>query len=265
MQNKPRILYVDNDPNVRMLIRRLLASFSPLAVDFAADATYALSLLIKNKYDLVLTDVNLPDFSGIWLLEKIRGNIDLKTTKVVALTADAGLEYVKIAGFDRVFHCVIDIDRFPIQLVQFLVDDATVTMGKHHFFQSYYHGLSYFQDQDKEILKKIDEQISLLKAFPSWEEFTRIPLGGWKASYPFSQIVPDPNEVVWFIDESKTSVFEATIHEIEKFVSKYEIIQYYLIAQDFSWAIAKNHQNKLFAVGDVVEKNLQDFLDKGSI
>ncbi|HMA62179.1 MAG TPA: PAS domain S-box protein, partial [bacterium] len=67
------ILVVEDEPTVRKTFRHFL-SFGSYQVDTAKNSQQALELFKKNqvKYDLVISDIILPDMNGIDLVEKIR-------------------------------------------------------------------------------------------------------------------------------------------------------------------------------------------------
>lgn len=71
-----KILYVEDDPgNVELTQRELRRSAPHFSVDVAATRQEALDLLEQQgeEYDLVLTDLRLPDGDGLSLLKHIRG------------------------------------------------------------------------------------------------------------------------------------------------------------------------------------------------
>jgi diguanylate cyclase (GGDEF)-like protein/PAS domain S-box-containing protein len=66
-----RVLVVDDDTPARQLVRKYLASRG--AVVFEAENPYfALGRLTDADIDLVITDLNMPGRSGLWLVEEIR-------------------------------------------------------------------------------------------------------------------------------------------------------------------------------------------------
>jgi DNA-binding NtrC family response regulator len=67
----PRILLVEDDVDVRPLLEHILldADFEVTAVE---TQTNALALLEKQPFDLVVTDVNLPDGSGLKIADKAK-------------------------------------------------------------------------------------------------------------------------------------------------------------------------------------------------
>ena len=73
---KPRILHVDDDPDIRLLISASLHDFGYVVATAGTNAE-ALELARQLKFDLCILDVKLPDGSGIELCQKIQ---DLQPT-----------------------------------------------------------------------------------------------------------------------------------------------------------------------------------------
>jgi two-component system cell cycle response regulator CpdR len=69
----PRILLVDDDAAVRQVIERLLTQKGH-TVTTATDGVKALRLLEASSFDLVISDVVMPDMEGLQLLREIRKN-----------------------------------------------------------------------------------------------------------------------------------------------------------------------------------------------
>ena len=66
-----RILYVEDDDETRLLMQRLLAR-AGYHVLTSSNRTEALSTAGKNKLDLLIVDLALPDGSGLSLLNETR-------------------------------------------------------------------------------------------------------------------------------------------------------------------------------------------------
>jgi len=66
-----RILHVDDDPDIRLLIAASLQNFGYF-VATAGTSAEALDLAKQFKFDLSILDVRLPDGSGIELCQKIK-------------------------------------------------------------------------------------------------------------------------------------------------------------------------------------------------
>jgi len=79
------------------------------------------------QLNLILLDIRLPYEDGYAALKKIRSSASLKTTRVVAVTAEASTEQMKKArgaGFDGFLGKPLDPDRFPDQIQRILSGDA---------------------------------------------------------------------------------------------------------------------------------------------
>jgi len=88
-----RILVVDDDADVRLLLRALLERAGALVRE-AADGREALRLLFDARPDVIVLDVAMPEFDGWQTLERVR---DLTDVPVLMLTARDG-ELEKVRG-----------------------------------------------------------------------------------------------------------------------------------------------------------------------
>jgi DNA-binding response OmpR family regulator len=83
MNSRPRLLVVDDDADIRLLLRELLGR-AGFEVDEAADGRTALRRLYEQPPALVILDVAMPEMDGYQTLERIR---DLSDVPVIMLTA----------------------------------------------------------------------------------------------------------------------------------------------------------------------------------
>jgi two-component system, probable response regulator PhcQ len=86
---QPRVLLVDDDPNVTQALLRTLRREAYL-VDTANSPGQALGLLAENVYDVVVSDEQMPGMSGAMLLARIRQEHP-ETVRII-LTGHANLE-----------------------------------------------------------------------------------------------------------------------------------------------------------------------------
>jgi len=70
-QLNARVLVVDDDAPARQLVRKYLSSRGGTVFE-AENAYYALGRLTEAEIDLVITDINMPGRSGLWLIEEVR-------------------------------------------------------------------------------------------------------------------------------------------------------------------------------------------------
>ncbi|MDQ3064838.1 MAG: response regulator [bacterium] len=81
-----KIMLVEDDNNLREIYEaRLLAEGYEIVS--AHDGEEALALAIKEKPDLIISDIMMPKISGFDMLDILRGTPEIKNTKVIMMTA----------------------------------------------------------------------------------------------------------------------------------------------------------------------------------
>src|SRR5260370_24903723 len=73
--NKATILVVDDEPQIRRVLRTTLSSNGYEVVE-AKNGQEAVEFVIRQRPDLILLDVNLPDMSGLEACSKIRSSFE---------------------------------------------------------------------------------------------------------------------------------------------------------------------------------------------
>jgi chemotaxis protein histidine kinase CheA/CheY-like chemotaxis protein len=80
------ILVVDDSLNTREIEKGILESYG-YRVSVAQDGLDALGKASEFKYDLVITDIEMPHLDGFSLTEKLRNNADYKNTPIIIMTS----------------------------------------------------------------------------------------------------------------------------------------------------------------------------------
>lgn len=70
-ENKPRILLVDDEPVVLASLRRLLRNEN-YVLQYALSGQQALAMLETQQFEVILSDMTMPEMSGTQLFEKVR-------------------------------------------------------------------------------------------------------------------------------------------------------------------------------------------------
>src|SRR5690349_24730298 len=85
-----KILVVDDFSTMRRIVRNLLVElgFSNPLIQEADDGENAIAMLRSQPFDLVVTDWNMPNMTGIDLLKAIRAEASLKGLPVLMVTAE---------------------------------------------------------------------------------------------------------------------------------------------------------------------------------
>jgi EAL domain-containing protein (putative c-di-GMP-specific phosphodiesterase class I) len=84
-----RVLLVDDEPSLRRALGRILAN-AGFDVTIAADGREAIALVDGGKFDVIVSDLRMPEMDGLTLLREIRGR-DLDVP-VVFLTGSPSVE-----------------------------------------------------------------------------------------------------------------------------------------------------------------------------
>ena len=82
-----RIAIIEDDPDARRLLRRVLQARGEYQIFEAAGGREGLELVRQRKPDLVLLDLMMPEVDGFEVLETIRGDEELAATRIIVITA----------------------------------------------------------------------------------------------------------------------------------------------------------------------------------
>jgi two-component system cell cycle response regulator DivK len=120
----PRILYIEDNRDNRMLVRRILmASDYDFVVEEADNAITGIEMAEKNPPDLILMDMSMPEMDGLTATRKIRTMDKLRDILIVALTANAmegDKERTLEAGCNGYIRKPIDVDKLPDEILSYL-------------------------------------------------------------------------------------------------------------------------------------------------
>ena len=121
-EDKGTILYVEDNPDNRMLVRRILLSEDYGLIE-ANNAFEALEVIKQRKPDLILMDINMPDMDGSTLTAKIKAMPGFERVPILALTANVmrgDRERTLEAGCDGYIQKPLDIDQLIKEIERFL-------------------------------------------------------------------------------------------------------------------------------------------------
>ncbi len=87
-----KILVVEDSPTMRQLITFTLKRLQGVEIVEANDGVDALKKLSGNKFDLILTDINMPIMDGLKLVSLIRSDPANAAIPIVIITTEGGQE-----------------------------------------------------------------------------------------------------------------------------------------------------------------------------
>ncbi|MFY9558014.1 MAG: response regulator [Blastocatellia bacterium] len=117
----PKILVVEDNLDTRELIH-LHLSIEGFTVVIAANGREGLYMAGAERPDLIITDVNMPEVSGIDMVKQLRTNPELEKTPILVLTAfgreemDEGIR----AGADRAMNKPVHLDALMDEVRELL-------------------------------------------------------------------------------------------------------------------------------------------------
>jgi two-component system chemotaxis response regulator CheY len=93
-----KFLVVDDFSTMRRIVRGLLKELGWHHVAEAEDGAEALSLLQAQRFDFVVTDINMPNMDGFALLQAIKADAALRHLPVLMVTAEARKHDIVLAA-----------------------------------------------------------------------------------------------------------------------------------------------------------------------
>ena len=85
-------LVVEDSPMMRQLLVFALSRVKNLRVTEADDGVDGLRKLAGNRYDIILTDINMPIMDGLKLVKRVRTDPMHKDTPIVVITTEGSDE-----------------------------------------------------------------------------------------------------------------------------------------------------------------------------
>ncbi|MDX9703436.1 MAG: sigma-54 dependent transcriptional regulator [Candidatus Auribacterota bacterium] len=126
-----KVLVVDDEILMRRFLQESFERFE-IAVQTVQDATRALYMLNDEQFDVVFTDIKMPNMSGIELLKRIKGQFP--QTEVVVMTAygtiETAIEAMKYGAFDYILK-PFSVDQIEIVLKKIMERQALVNENRY--------------------------------------------------------------------------------------------------------------------------------------
>jgi two-component system chemotaxis response regulator CheY len=87
-----KILIVEDSPTMRQLISFALKRLPGVRIVEAGDGVDGLKKLSVDKFDLILTDINMPIMDGLKLVSLVRNDASHRNTPIVVITTEGAQE-----------------------------------------------------------------------------------------------------------------------------------------------------------------------------
>jgi signal transduction histidine kinase len=151
------ILYVEDNPDNKLLVRRVLEAEGYRVVE-ADDGLSGVRMAEEVQPDLILMDINIPGMDGYAAATKIKSIDRLRHVPVVALTANVmhgDRERTLAAGCDGYLQKPIDIDLL-VEAVQEYLKGKREDMGAEQ-------KAVYLEQYSRDLVSKLEAQITQLE------------------------------------------------------------------------------------------------------
>lgn len=86
------ILIVEDSATTRALIRAVIDELGEFETVEAASGFEALKMLPQQEYDLIITDINMPDINGLELINFIRNNARYEQIPIIIVSTERSEE-----------------------------------------------------------------------------------------------------------------------------------------------------------------------------
>ncbi len=87
-----KVLVVEDSPTMRQLIVFALKRIRGFQIVEANDGVDGLKKLSAQKFDLILTDINMPIMDGLKLVSMVRNDPNYKETPIIVITTEGATE-----------------------------------------------------------------------------------------------------------------------------------------------------------------------------
>ncbi|MFC1680099.1 response regulator [Elusimicrobiota bacterium] len=118
---KKRILVVDDELPARVMVKEFLSlEYDTLE---ASDGLEAVDMAVRHKPDLILLDYDMPGMTGLQVVQTLRGNEELRGTRIIMVTGRGTLDIVDRlleAGADDYIVKPVDIGKLNAKVQQIL-------------------------------------------------------------------------------------------------------------------------------------------------
>lgn len=118
------LLVEDEEFNLIVLEEMINLFYSDVEITTAVNGQIAYDILQENRFDLILSDINMPIMDGYELIKKIKDVLKISTITiaVTAFAIQGDKEKLLLAGFDDYISKPIDITELERVLKKYLVE-----------------------------------------------------------------------------------------------------------------------------------------------
>jgi two-component system chemotaxis response regulator CheY len=118
-----KVLVVDDSTIMRSLVVSAIEEIDGVETVEAANGSEALKTLPQHKFDLIITDINMPEINGLEIVHFVKSHQFYKTIPTIIISTDHGDAEVKkglALGANRYFIKPFQMDELKEVVSEFL-------------------------------------------------------------------------------------------------------------------------------------------------
>jgi len=122
-----RVLYIEDEPLNVVLMEEVFRGQPGWKLQVERDGARGMAAARRSAPDLLLIDMNLPDMTGIEVVQALRAHPETSSLRCIALSADAMPDQIgaaREAGFDDYWTKPIDVRRVLGELARLLAEPS---------------------------------------------------------------------------------------------------------------------------------------------
>ena len=130
MNENVSFLYVEDDPRSRQVMELIMTRAMKVQNLFIFEESSDFMSRVKalpQQPDVILLDIHVSPHDGFAMLNMVRADVELKKTKVIALTASVmneEVEALRAQGFDGAISKPLSVSLFPGLIVRIVAGES---------------------------------------------------------------------------------------------------------------------------------------------
>ena len=251
--SKSKILIADDETNILMLLKIMLRDLDAEIIS-AENGEEAIEIAIKEKPDLVISDVVMPKTNGFEVCRTIRNTEAITDTPIILLSA-LGDDYNKITGFDE---GADDYMIKPFNLEDLKSRARSLIIKHKNKKNKQTENVSHETNKYKTGLSELDK--NLYGGLPRNSNILVVgPIGSGKSTlcrnFITTGLQNKESSLIISLDDDPQKTRSSLNRNLEQDISKYEEYNLIRFVDAYSWSALTPSENEKFCITGSLELN----------
>jgi two-component system alkaline phosphatase synthesis response regulator PhoP len=257
----PKILIADDEPNILMLTSIMLEDCGYETI-LAKNGVQAIERALKDKPDLVITDIVMPEKDGFEVCKTLRANKEFNHVPIIILSA-IGDEFNKITGFEG---GADDYITKPFNLEDLKNRVQTLLMrSKDHIDEEQGTTVKHQVGDIENIIDRVDtgtpELNQVLKGgFPKGSNILLMgPIGSGKSTlarrFTAKGLRSKERSMVITLDDAPTMIRRSLEGMLDRRIQEYEEMNLFSVVDAYSWSSETDSKKEKNTIQGILDLN----------